>query len=209
MSEQSQIQSWVDAAATGDQLAVSKLLATYHPALRTRAEARMDPALRNRFEPEDILQQVYLQVIREIDRFEDRGDGSFLGWVSTILDNKLIDVRRAAYRQVRNIAREMPVAAVAPTDSYWNLLDFIYADSGTPSQAARKDEAVGALLACVSRLSELHRQVIQLRFLQGMSVGDVAQELDKTEGAVVALTKRALDSLRKSMDRLGEFTHGG
>ena len=205
MEGQSQIKQWVEAAGRGDALAASKLLATFHPSLRARVGTRLESALRGRIEPEDILQQVYLQVIREIDRFDDRGEDSFLHWVTTILDNKLIDARRAAYRQSRNVARELPAAG----DSYWNLLDMIYADAGTPSRAARKDEAVGALLACVSGLSDLHRQVIQLRFLQGLPVGEVAAHLGKTDGAVVALTKRALDALRKSMDRLGEFTRGG
>ena len=165
MEGQSQIKQWVEAAGRGDALAASKLLATFHPSLLARVSTRLESALRGRVEPEDILQQVYLQVIREIDRFDDRGEDSFLHWVTTILDNKLIDARRAAYRQSRNVAREMPAAG----DSYWNLLDMIYADAGTPSRAARKDEAVGALLACVSGLSDLHRQVIQLRFLQGPS----------------------------------------
>jgi len=208
MTEPSQIQTWVNALAQGDQLAVAKLLAAFHPTLRARAIARMDPALRARFEPEDVLQQVYMQVIREIDKYENRGEDSFLRWVTTILDNKLIDARRAAYRQVRSIARELP-AAGATTDSYWNLLDLVYAGTGTPSQAVRKDEALGALLACVSGLGESHRQVLQLRFLEGLPVGEVARRLGKTDGAVVALTKRALESLRKSMDHLGEFTHGG
>ena len=61
----------------------------------------------------------------------------------------------------------------------------------------------------LSDLSEPHRQVIQLRFLGGLSVREVADRLDKSEAAVVALTKRALEALRQGMDRLGDFTRGG
>ena len=53
-----------------------------------------------------------------------------------------------------------------------------------------------------------HRQVIQLRFLEGLSVDEVATRLGKTNAAVVALSKRALEALRRSMDQLGEFTRG-
>ena len=73
----------------------------------------------------------------------------------------------------------------------------------------RRDEAVGAMLACISGLSEVHRQVLQLRFLQGLPVAEVATHIEKTEGAVVALTKRALDALRKALDQMGDFTRGG
>ncbi len=190
-------------------MAVAKLLATYHPKLHARAKARMDRALKPRLEPEDVLQQVYLRVLRELARFEDRGPESFWNWVCKILDNKLIDVRRAARRQARDVDREVSMTAPAGTDSYWNLMDQLFGDSTSPSRVARRDEAVGALLACLSDLSEAHRQVIQLRFLQGLPVSEVANHLHKTEAAVVALSRRALEALRKSMDRLGEFTRGG
>lgn len=208
MAEADQVQTWVTAAQQGDDLAVSKLLALYHPILRSRVASRLDNALRARYEPEDVLQQVYVQVLKEVGRFESRGPNSFLNWVFTILDHKIIDVRRAAHRQIRAIARETPADTLGPSASYLNLLDYVYCDSETPSRAARRDEAVGALLTCVSALNISHREVLELRFLQGMAVADVAQALGKTDGAVVALTKRALDALRKSMDQMGEFSRG-
>ena len=82
-------------------------------------------------------------------------------------------------------------------------------DSLTPSRVVRREEAVGALLACLSRLSEAHRQVIRLRFLEGHPVSEVADRLGKSNAAIVALTKRALEALRQSMERLGDFTRGG
>ena len=209
MTEHSQATEWITAAQRGDRSALAKLLAAFHPRLRQRAEARIDPAIKARNGPDDILQEVYLRVFREIEHFEQRGPDSFLNWVYTILDRKLADARRAAHRRVRDVAREVPAVVGAAADSYWNLLDHVYADSGTPSRVARRQEALGALLACTADLSETHRQVIQLRFLEGLSVDEVAARLDKSKPAVVALTKRALEALREAMDRLGEFTHGG
>jgi RNA polymerase sigma-70 factor (ECF subfamily) len=209
MTEQSQFHGWVAASQRGDRLALAKLLASCHPRLRARAEARMDPAIKVRGGPDDVLQEVYLQVFRQIDRFEDRGPASFLSWVYAILDHKLVDLQRAGRRDMRDVAREVPAAVRSDSSSYWNLFDQVYADTGTPSRVARRQEALGALLACVSGLSESHRQVIQLRFLEGLALGEVAARLGKSEAAVVALTRRALDALRASMNRLGEFTRGG
>ena len=206
MSRSSRTQVWLDNVRRGDELSASKLLASYHPILRARVNARMDPALKSRLEPEDILQQVYLEVFRRLDSFEDRGAGSFLNWILTILDHKLVDAGRALRRQVRDVAREVPDAAARGTESYWNLLDQLYADSTTPSQLIRREEAVSGLMACLSRLSDSHRHVIQLRFLEGRSVGDVATRLGRSDAAIVALTKRALEALRKAMERLGDFT---
>jgi len=206
MTEHRQTQTWVAAARVGDRLALAKLLALHHPRLMARAAGRMDADIRARTSPEDVLQEVYLQVFRQIDHFEARNPDSFLNWVITILDRKLIDARRAARRARRDVGREASAAAVRPSASHWDLLEHVYRDTGTPSRVVRHDEAVGALLACIAELLDSHRRVIELRFLEGLPVAEVAQELGKSEEAVVALTQRALKSLRESMDRLGTLT---
>ena len=208
MSEPSQRQIWTQKAQQGDALAMARLLAAHYPILRARADAQMGRELRAKLEPEDVLQEVYLDVFRQMHAFENRGMDSFVNWVLTILDRKLTDIRRAFHRQKRDIAREVRLPSTSGTESYGNLLDQVYADSGTPSQVIRRNEAIGALLACLSHIPEPQRRVIELRFLQGQSVTEVARRLDKSAASVVAMTRQALKTLRESMDRLGEFTRG-
>jgi len=208
VDEPSQTGSWISEAQQGDRWALAKLLTTYHPQLRAQVEGRMDAALKGRYSPDDILQEVYLGISRQIINFEDRGQGSFRGWIDSIVNHKLNDARRRVHCQARNVDREI-LPAIAKTGSYWNLLDNLYTETGTPSRVLRRQEAMEALLSVLSELSEAHRQVIQLRFLKGLSVNDVAEKLNKSEAAVVSLTRRALEALRKSMDQRGEFTQGG
>jgi RNA polymerase sigma-70 factor (ECF subfamily) len=208
MAETDRTQTWVEEARQGDAVAVSKLLASFHPMLRSRVAGRMETALKARSEPEDILQQAYLEVFRRIGQFQDRGPDSFRNWLITIVDSKMVDARRALHRKARDIAREMRTGAAPMSQSCFSLLDQLYATPHTPSRVIRNDEAVGALLASMSRLSETHREVIQLRFLDGRPVSEVAEQLERSEAAVVALTKRALEALRTEMDHMGEFTHG-
>jgi RNA polymerase sigma-70 factor (ECF subfamily) len=207
MANGSQKQTWLDLACQGDPSAISKLIVSYHPLLRRRVAERMGDAIMGKLEPEDILQEVYVDVFGRISRFENRGLDAFLNWLLTIVDSKVRDAGRALHRKLRDVDREVAPDAADVSESYWNLLDELYADSGTPSRVVRRDEAVGALLACMSQLSPLHQQVIQMRFLEGRSVREAAEALDKSDANVVALTKAALKALRKSMDRLGEFTH--
>jgi len=207
MIEHSQTNIWVGDARLGDEIALSKLLAVYHPRLRARAEARMDPAVRARGGSDDILQEVYLQVFRQIGRLEIRDPNSFLNWIYTILDHMLVDAHRAAHRQIRDVARECS-PDVGDSSSYWSLLDQVNADTGTPSRVIRRDEALGALLACVVKLSKDQQEVIKLRFLEGLSTTETAKRMNRGENAVTALTRRAIDSLRASMNRRGDFTRG-
>jgi RNA polymerase sigma-70 factor, ECF subfamily len=205
-SDQSTV--WLTEARRGNSRALAKLLATLHPQLRARVETRLDPDLKARLDPDDVLQEVYVRVFRHIDQFEERGPGSFLGWVIAILDNKLLDVRRAAHCQARDVARERPDRRRDSDDSYWSLLDQLHADSGTPSRVVRRQEALTALLASLDELSESYRDIIEWRFLDGLGVAEVAARLGKTEGAVAALTQRALHALRDAFSRRGEFTRG-
>jgi RNA polymerase sigma-70 factor (ECF subfamily) len=207
MSEHSQTEIWITAAKRGDRWAVAKLFTLCDRRLRARAEARMYAALKVKRSPEDILQETYLEVVQRIDRFQGRDLGTFVNWVCAILDHKLMAARRAAHCQARDIKREVSMGMTA-ADSYWDLLDNLLVESGTPSRVVRRQEAMEAMLASLSDLSEAQRQVIELRFLEGLSVGEVAGRLNKSEAAVVALTKRALKALRESMDRLGDFTRG-
>ena len=209
MTLSDQTACWIDAARQGDHNAMAKLLALHHPQLAAHVAGRLDPAAALRTSPEDILQEAYIEVFRSIDRFEDRGPGAFLSWVTTIVDHKLQDAQRAAHRQRRDIAREASEPRRDPADSYWNLLDQVCRDSITPSRVFRRQEAIGALLACLDELSESHRHVIEARFLQGRPVAELARELEKSEDAVVALTQRALVALRAAMDGRGDFTRGG
>jgi RNA polymerase sigma-70 factor (ECF subfamily) len=208
MVRSAQLDNWVAAAQRGDRLALTKALAVIHPQLHTRADARMPVAMKARSDPDDILQEVYIDVARQIRQFENRGTGSFQNWVRVILDRKLAAAWRAAHYPMRDIKREVAARMRADASSCWDLLNQVYAESGTPSRVARRNEALCALATCLSQLSESHRQVIRLRFLEGLPLREVATRLGRSEGAVVALTKRALVSLRESMDRLGDFTRG-
>jgi RNA polymerase sigma-70 factor (ECF subfamily) len=207
MSGQGQIETWIAEAQRGDRSALVKLMAAYGPALRARAEALMDPAIKTKTSPDDVLQAVYLDLAQRIHRFEDRGSGSLLHWLNAILDQKLAHAQQAAHRKVRDVGREVPAEQLR-ADSYGNLLDNLYANSTTPSRVVRREEALSALFTCLADLSEPQRQAVQLRYLEGLSVDEVAAQLGKSKAAVTALTKRALEALRGAMDQLGEFTHG-
>lgn len=213
MAEPASLEEQVMAAQRGDTVALAAALACCHPELHARAAARLDPATRGRFAPEDVLQDVYAQVFRQIERFEYRGPGSFLAWTEAILDRRLVDLQRAAHRQMRDVGREVaPVAgcgaAGSSSESFWNLLDEAYADAETPSRVVRRAEAIGALQTCLAGLAPDYRQVLQLRYIESRPLGEVAAQLGRTEAATAVLCHRALRHLRAAMDRLGEFTAG-
>ena len=53
------------------------------------------------------------------------------------------------------------------------------------------------ILQKVQLLNEQQRQVIILRFVEGLNVAETAQMMEKSEGAIKALQHRSLETLRR------------
>lgn len=204
MSDSTETQILIKDARGGDEQAVRRLLVLYHPRLKARLLRQMDPVMRSKIEPEDILQQVYLETFRAIGQFEYQGPDSFLRWMYAILDRKLIDEHRAMRAERRDVRREVKQAA-APSGqtTYIDLLARITAGGTTPSQVVRKEEALGVLAACVATLPDHYREVIQMRFIEGLPVSDVAARLDRSIGSIHMICHRALRQLREQAEKLG------
>jgi len=205
--DSSETQILIKSARKGDEQAVRRLLVLYHPRLRARLLRQMDPTMRSKIEPEDILQQVYLETFRAIGQFEYQGTDSFLRWMYAILDRKLIDEHRAMRAERRDVRREVKPAAVAGNQTtYIDLLARVTSAGSTPSQVVRKEEALGVLAACVATLPDHYRDVIKMRFIEGRPVAEVAKSLKRSIGSIHMICHRALRQLREQAEKLG-ITH--
>ena len=136
-------------------------------------------------EPEDLLGEVFLQVVRDLHRFEGTED-SFRVWVFTIAYHRLLDDRR---RRARRPAS--PTAEVAQ--------DAPGGDVEEEALAGIGEERVRRLL---SQLPPDQRNVMLLRLVGDLTVPQVARALGRSPGAVKALQRRALSFLRREISRL-------
>jgi RNA polymerase sigma factor (sigma-70 family) len=137
-------------------------------------------------EPEDLLGELFLQMVRDLAAFEG-GERQFRAWAFAIAHHRLIDDRR--YRGRR------PVDP-APLDA----LDAIQANA---DRWAESTQGIGdrRVRAALGRLPEPQRNVILLRVLGDLSVDQAARVIGKTPGAVKALQRRALASLQRQLSK--------
>lgn len=204
MPDSKDTQILIENAREGDEQAARRLLVLYHPRLRARLLRQMDPVMRSKIEPEDILQQVYFEAFRAIQQFSYQGKDSFLRWLYAILDRKLIDEHRAMRAERRDVRREVKAAPASGNQTtYVDLMARVMAGGGTPSKVVRRDEALGVISACVATLPDHYRDVIQMRFLEGLPVAEVAEKLNRSIGSVHMICHRALRQLREQAEKLG------
>jgi RNA polymerase sigma-70 factor, ECF subfamily len=128
---------------------------------------------------EDVTSETFLRALRSIGSvsYQGRDVGA---WFVTIARNIVFDhVKSSRYRLEVTTAE---------------LQDNREETSG-PEQEVMTEATNAELLRCVSQLGDDQRECIVLRFIEGKSVSEVAQLMDRNEGAVKALQHRAVRRL--------------
>ncbi|MFO0824667.1 MAG: sigma-70 family RNA polymerase sigma factor, partial [Gemmataceae bacterium] len=66
----------------------------------------------------------------------------------------------------------------------------------SPSERVARNERFAKLATAISELPTTQRVVVEMRYLQGLKVNEIARNLGKSEGAVSLLLHRAMTALR-------------
>ena len=128
-------------------------------------------------EARDLAQDIFVRVYRNIDgcREADR----FLPWLIRIARNASIDHLR------RRKAR--PPAQDIPADEAWSLA----ADGPSPEDTSEESSRRRLVAAALQKLSDINREIILLKDMQGMNLEDIAQMLELPLGTVKSRSSRA------------------
>jgi RNA polymerase sigma-70 factor, ECF subfamily len=131
------------------------------------------------FDSEDLLSDVFIDVLRGLERFEG-DEGALRRWIFTIAHHRMVDEHRRRARRRR------------------------FARAQTPLRAAPTEEPLDpALVAALDALTPDQREVVVLRFVADLSLETVAAMTNRPEGAVKSLQHRALRNLASTLDLAG------
>lgn len=191
-------------AKAGEDAAADTLFVAAFDPLSAEVVRLMDPILRSRLQPEDIVQEVYALAWPKLGEVDCENFVLFLGWLKTIARNKVNDLRDGLLADKRDVMREAGRPATA-NSAQTTIFDRIPSPKSTPSMGVARKEAIALMMARLSRLPEDYRQVLNLRFIQGLTVIEIAQRLNESEGAVHMRCSRALKRLGDQMGPRSEF----
>jgi RNA polymerase sigma-70 factor (ECF subfamily) len=136
--------------------------------------------VRNRHEAEDVTAEVFQHALANLSKFEWRGV-PFAVWLFRIAANAIAD-------RWKKLSREAIDRATDDLDqSHWPDI-----------------ERRVSLFKLVNDLPADQRSVILKRFIEEKSIREIAQELQRSEGAVKQLQFRALENLRASASTSNE-----
>jgi RNA polymerase sigma-70 factor (ECF subfamily) len=167
-------------ARAGDKAAYERLFSLHADRALFFIRSRLG-GLREKIEPEDVLQDSYLAAHRSFEDFDYTDDGAFLRWLCRIIDNRLRDAHDYFTAKKR---QEIPVPRSALTG---------------PVTALQRVENREKIERALQQLSEEHREVLLLRYFGGLSAAETGQQMNRTAGAIRSLTVRAMVELGKHL----------
>ena len=185
-------------ARRGDEIATERLFDRYFPLLRDRVRRRMPARLKRKIGASDVIQDAYLAAVRRLAEFQDRGKGSFGGWLITIVDRKLSDqAHRYLGTKKRDAKRELTRG-----DSQHGLS--AATDDPSVCEGACRTEAIDSVMTAVKRLPPRDRRLVELIHFEGQTIAHAAELDGCTVDAARMRYSRALVRLRKLMNASGE-----
>jgi RNA polymerase sigma-70 factor (ECF subfamily) len=195
-SESAETQRLLDAVRAGDRQALDGLLAQYRAYLRNFVALRLDPKLRPRVDPSDVVQEAQLEAVRRVAAYLDQPALPFRLWLRQIAQDRLLMAwRRHVEADCRAVARE----AALSEESSLQLAQLALAAGPTPSQHLAQDELAGRVRQVMAGLPEDDREVLLMRNFEGLSNQEVAQVLGLDPATASKRYGRALLRMRKAL----------
>jgi RNA polymerase sigma-70 factor (ECF subfamily) len=134
---------------------------------------------------EDATERTFLAALRALPTFRDEG-ATFRAWLFRIAHNTIANARRSRFRR-RTERLPEDLQPVAP--------------NADPARLVADAEEFRRVLHAVAELPDDRRQVVLLRFVDGLTSREIGQVMDRSEGAARVLLHRALRDLAAILGR--------
>ena len=176
--------------------ALGELLEHYRAGLSLAARAHLDPQTAARIDAADIVQETLARALAGFQGFEGTSEPEFSAWLARILQLVVTDVTREhVVARKRSVLRE-----VGRLDSDGSTSIAWYqpaTDDTSPSWKLIRGEQALRLAELLVSLPERQWKALQLRYMAGASIREVASELNTTLAGAGGLIRRGLAALRE------------
>ncbi|QAY67906.1 RNA polymerase sigma factor SigW [Paenibacillus protaetiae] len=174
-------------ALKGDQRAFAELVDLYQDKLFHMAY-RM---LNNRQEAEDVVQDTFLRVYKNLDKYDE--GLKFSTWIYRIATNLCID----------RLRKRKPSYSLDAESSEHEGLDgysMIPSDNRTPESEVLLTETQKIVHQAIESLPPKYKTIMMLRYIQDMSLQEIGEVLDMPVTTIKTRVHRGREFLRKKLE---------
>ena len=179
-------------ALAGSEAAYRDLVARY----ATPAVNFIYRLIRDRALAEDLAQEGFLRVYQRLSTYD--AQRKFSSWFFQILRNITIDYLRV---------NRVPTASLDELEEEGHRGAAVDRESASPEQAAQQGELAQAMSAALSRLRPEYREVVVLRYQEGLTHPEIAGILGLPSGTVKTYLHRARKELAEILAEVGWNTN--
>ena len=181
--EKSEIAKLIEKAADGDLEAFGELYNIYLAPIYRYVSYQV----RDKMTAEDIVEDVFVKAWKAIGTCKGKSQ-TFSAWLYRIAHNHVVNTLRRMNKRVSLESVEMEIGT---------LIEVTNPEQEVEAKLVRQE-----LSEAMTCLSQNQRQVIILKFIEGLDNREIAQILGKKEGAIRVLQMRALSRLRQELGRV-------
>lgn len=180
----------VTALRGGDEAAFERLVRGHGVRLLATGER----ILRDRSLAEDALQETFIAVHKNIGGYQERG--SFQGWLHRIMVNQCLLRLRIIKRK-----NEGSIDALLPEFDGNNCrVEAPWTTLRSPEEILNDAQSRDILRSKIDELPEIYRTVLLLRGIEDLSIAEIAEALDITEGTTKVRLHRARAALKNLLE---------
>ncbi|TBL81138.1 RNA polymerase sigma factor SigW [Paenibacillus thalictri] len=172
---------------SGDRNAFAELVELYQEKIQKLAYKMLN----NRLDTEDIVQETFIRVYLNLNRFDE--SQNFSTWIYRIGKNLCIDLLRKKKKNVYSLDAEFS------EDEDANYYARLHSDETTPEHRLIEKETKSQMMKVISKLSEKYRTVVLLYYIQGLSLLEISEKLNLPVTTVKSRLNRGREHLRKKM----------
>ena len=192
--------------AEGGDTALAELFSENRERLERIVSFRLDPRIRSRVDPADILQEAYLEIARRYPEYVKAPTVSFFVWMRQRTLQTMIDIHREHFREKRDANREIRYAAQSPSQATCvSIARFLLDEVTSPSQAAINVEESQRLQAALESMQEIDREVLALRHFEHLGNLQVAEILGLSP---TAASNRYIRAAARLSEIIAELNRG-
>jgi RNA polymerase sigma-70 factor (ECF subfamily) len=182
-------------ARQGDHPAREQLLGRYRDRLKHMVQVRLDRRLAARVDPSDVVQEALADAAQQLSDYLREQPVPFYPWLRRLAWEHLVMLhQRHLHAGKRSVLREE--ALNLPDESALQLAQRLLGSCTSPSRQLLRKELRRRVQDGLGQLGERDREVLVLRYLEGLSTRETAAVLGVTEGAAKVRHLRALERLR-------------
>jgi RNA polymerase sigma-70 factor (ECF subfamily) len=180
---------------SGDAEALAGRLERFRAYLQLLARLHLNPRLKGKVDLSGVVQQTLWEDHRALGPSPPPDDAPLAALLRRLLAHNLADEVRKCYAGKRDVERERSLDAALQASSA-RLEAFLAAEQSSQEPRAGRNEEWLRLAAALERLPQGQRQAVELHYLRGWRLEEIASHLGRGKSAVAGLLHRGLDKLR-------------